>query len=245
MTGKSHIAFGVSAFIGMCGIDMAINGHCTMTYPEMAVGLGACVIGSLAPDIDHPQSKISNSDVALGLLSKGVCTLTSHRQHTHTLLFCFLGGLGAYLLSLFTIGRANSSTAFMLALMTFILLQIDETTRLRKFASIIAVAVYFGLPFVIPLIPVDIPTITIPTSFAKYIGIFFCVGCLSHVAIADCACKEGCPLTWPITPMKKHFRFGHITTGTLAETITTTIVSVVFVGFAGLLYTMGYFKLPF
>lgn len=239
------MVFGFGAFVGACAIDMAVNGKCTMSYPELGVGMAACIIGSLAPDIDHPNSKISTSDVALGALSTAVCSVTSHRRHTHTLLFCILGGIGAYLLALLTIGHANTSTAFLMALATFILLQIDETTSMSKFASIIAVGVYFGWPLLLKYVPIiNVPAVTIPTKFAKYIGIFFGIGCLSHL-VADAACKEGVPLLWPILPMNKHFRFAHLTTGTIAETIVASVFGVIFTGAFFLLFKQGYYQLPF
>ena len=244
MNGKSHMCFGFGAFLGVCAADMAINGKCTMSYPELAVGLGSCIIGSLAPDIDHPQSKISNADIGLGLLSRGVCTVTSHRRHTHTLVFCVLGGVAAYLLALLTIRHANSSVAFLAALSVFILLHLDETSGAKRYASIIAVCVYFGLPIALGLIPVDIPTVTIPASFAKYVGIFFAAGWFSHL-FADALCIQGVPMAWPIVPMNKHLRLAPIETGGILETIVTTAVSVLFVGCAYLLYRAGYFMLPF
>lgn len=244
MTGRSHATIGFASFVGMCAVDYAINGQCSMSYAELGVGGIACVIGSLAPDIDHPKSKISTEDIALSLLSKGVCTFTSHRRHTHTLVFCILMGFLAYLLALLTINKANTSTAFLIAFATFVLIHADNTSQLQKFGSIIAIAVYIACPFIMANIPLNIPTVKIPIEFAKYVGLFFGLGCVSHL-IADAACKEGVPLLWPLVPMNKHFRFATITTGTLIEDIVAGAVAAITVLGVLLLFHIHYFVLPF
>jgi len=113
MTGKSHIAIGAASVL----LADAVTGFCT-AYPtplpvrlpgEAGVSLGlalaAAVIGSLLPDIDHPESKIAyQAGLARG---RGPLTdvagfglralLGGHRGLTHSALACILISLAALL----------------------------------------------------------------------------------------------------------------------------------------------------
>lgn len=51
---------------------------------------GAAAIGSLLPDIDHPRSKISNSNIATQVTSGIVSIFTNHRGFFHTIPFVLI-----------------------------------------------------------------------------------------------------------------------------------------------------------
>jgi inner membrane protein len=79
MTGRTHLTIGLAV-----GLALAQ----TMQAPpkESALIIAAAALGSLLPDIDHPQSMLSGFIPGAGLLS----IFTRHRGITHSLLFCVL-----------------------------------------------------------------------------------------------------------------------------------------------------------
>ena len=65
MLWKTHIWGGIQAGIILAAV--------TNAEPKTAlVEIGAATIGSILPDIDQQNSKISRSDIALSLTSKGL-----------------------------------------------------------------------------------------------------------------------------------------------------------------------------
>lgn len=57
------------------------------TLLEQGIYTATAMIGSLIPDIDHPNSKISKHNNATKLISYGVSSVTRHRGFTHTIPF--------------------------------------------------------------------------------------------------------------------------------------------------------------
>lgn len=57
--------------------------------------LGSAIMGSLLPDIDHTQSKISRSNAGTSILSSFVGLLTKHRGIIHTPLFMLILAIAA------------------------------------------------------------------------------------------------------------------------------------------------------
>lgn len=74
-------------FIGGVAAGMAVVVY-TDAHPLWTVG--AAMVGSLLPDIDHGKSKISNSNVITQLLSFVVNLFFTHRTFTHSLVFLLL-----------------------------------------------------------------------------------------------------------------------------------------------------------
>ena len=86
MNGKTHLLTGIAAGVLLSRYDPSI---------QVAV-VTAASLGSLAPDIDHPQSLIS-SFVPGGFIFSWF--VGSHRGATHTALAGFVAGGLAYLLT--------------------------------------------------------------------------------------------------------------------------------------------------
>lgn len=79
MTGRTHLTIGVAV-----GLALAQTMHAAPQQSALIVA--AAALGSLLPDIDHPQSMLSGWIPGSGLLT----LFTRHRGITHSLLFCML-----------------------------------------------------------------------------------------------------------------------------------------------------------
>lgn len=79
MTGRTHLTIGVA-------VGLALAQTTSAAPQQSALIVGAAALGSLLPDIDHPQSMLSGWIPGAGLLS----LFTRHRGITHSLLFCIL-----------------------------------------------------------------------------------------------------------------------------------------------------------
>ena len=94
MTGKTHMAGG--ALFGLMWIGVMHPD----SYVKMGVMLGATTIGSLLPDIDHPRSRLSNTNLIFKAVSGVVSSFTKHRNEIHTVFACILFGILGYVLSI-------------------------------------------------------------------------------------------------------------------------------------------------
>jgi inner membrane protein len=91
MMGKTHLVIGVS--YGVALVPAVTRGEFTPT--QLGFIMTGLVIGSLLPDIDHPQSLISQQ---IPLVGKVISRLTRHRGLFHSILgVVILFGLSAWL----------------------------------------------------------------------------------------------------------------------------------------------------
>ena len=89
MTGKTHLIGGAAT------AALLITGGA-----EVSVAMvGACLTGSLLPDIDHFHSKISNQNIGTKVASGLIGILFGHRGFTHTPIFIALVGAFMYILT--------------------------------------------------------------------------------------------------------------------------------------------------
>jgi inner membrane protein len=79
MTGRTHLTIGIAT-------GLALAQTLNLPPKESALIIAAAALGSLLPDIDHPQSMLSGWIPGAGLLS----IFARHRGITHSLLFCIL-----------------------------------------------------------------------------------------------------------------------------------------------------------
>ena len=88
MMGNTHMTGGAVAALSVISVI-------GITSP-VVIGLGmACAVsGSLFPDIDHPNSKLSRRNQLCSVVSNLVCSLTKHRGFCHTIPFLLLMGMG-------------------------------------------------------------------------------------------------------------------------------------------------------
>ena len=94
MTWKTHIIGGVQSGVILAG---AYGGK----PAESSLLIGAAVLGSLLPDIDHEKGKLAQSDAIAGLAAKTVCRFTKHRGFTHTVPGAALFAAATYGLMMF------------------------------------------------------------------------------------------------------------------------------------------------
>lgn len=93
MMGRTHMLGGAAAGLTVA----ALTG--SMTNPILlGTGMACSVAGSLLPDIDHEQAKLSRMNGLFHAISCAVCSVTKHRQFCHTLCFMLLIGAGLVLL---------------------------------------------------------------------------------------------------------------------------------------------------
>ena len=86
MTGRTHLALGI--LVGLAA------SHYFGATPENTLAITvAAAIGSLLPDIDHPQSIISGYIPGSGIVLNGILGVR-HRGITHSLLFIVLFNFG-------------------------------------------------------------------------------------------------------------------------------------------------------
>lgn len=94
MTGKSHVTVGVVTYasvwahpLGVVSAPLLGGAHSALALP---VALALVLLGSLLPDIDHPEGSLANEEV-IGLpvlkpLAWLIGTIFGHRGVTHSLL---------------------------------------------------------------------------------------------------------------------------------------------------------------
>jgi len=112
MKGGSHLILGIA---GAALVHTHVQ-PLAATPLEYALVFGAAAIGSLAPDIDHPNSTITNGLGCVGALLSGIARFVGgHRGATHTLL------LWAVLTALAIYVRGNVGLAFGVAYLLHLL----------------------------------------------------------------------------------------------------------------------------
>lgn len=88
MTYKTHISGGLMLTLGSVPILNSLDVK-PDSLVEVALLFGCAFIGSLLPDIDHPNSKINKYNP----LSAIICSFTKHRSITHSLLWMVIVSL--------------------------------------------------------------------------------------------------------------------------------------------------------
>ena len=106
MIWRTHIVGGVQA-----GVLMAAA---TGADPKLAtMEICAAALGSIMPDIDQANSKISRSDIVLKGISHALSKVTKHRREVHTVWASFLFGvLAAAFLGLASIASATGTSFY-------------------------------------------------------------------------------------------------------------------------------------
>lgn len=213
MLGRTHIAGGVLAY-GLVATILT-----PLSNSEIALGLTCTVLGSLIPDIDHAQSKISKSDILVGATSQAICSFTKHRGITHTPIGCVGFGLIGYFLVRAAVTYANANAAFMAAIIMFTLVHaLGRRTSLEKFGGIAAIIVFIKYDAIAKILPV-LPSLVLPQGYERYIGLCIFAGAVSHVLL-DMFTPEGIMLLYPY---RKRFHIAKIRTGSKNEVALTTI----------------------
>ena len=198
MIWKTHIFGGIQA-----GIILA-----AITNPEPKIALmeiGAATLGSILPDIDQQNSKISRSDIALKFVSSKLSKVTKHRREVHTVWASFLFGLLAALFMFIASSASASGVSFLIGLMVAIAIDLYG----MKIGIPMGIIICLILPQFIKT-----PSSMFDTSLIMPIAIAVFLGCISHL-VYDSANVQG--IMWLHPFKKKRFRYLKIKTDSQDE----------------------------
>lgn len=185
MTGRTHTACGAMFAAGALVLFR-------VTDPAQAiVGMAFGSIGSLVPDIDHPQATLARRNMLLGAISRACASLSSHRRFWHTPVAC----------AAITVG-----TWFLLQLIDGIV-----GTPLKNWTAALGDKAHLTI--------LSNMADTSAGGLILTACVFLFIGMISHLC-ADSLNPEGVPWLWPIRPLEKklHVPIISITTGTAMET---------------------------
>lgn len=187
--GRGHAASGALLFTALTVAAPAFG--IRPSVAQVAYGALATAGAALLPDVDHPDGTISHT---WGRLSKWLCewvheVCRGHRRHTHTLLFAALAGGATWLWLGLVHGHARAWTA---GVMLYLLLTL--AVRALRLAPIGAHAVGAALAY---------ESVRHAHGYTGWLPLAVGLGCLVHIG-GDCLTKEGCPIWWPLRPMRRH-----------------------------------------
>ncbi len=119
MKGGSHLILGIA---GAALVHTHVQ-PLAATPLDYALVFGAAAIGSLLPDIDHPNSTITNGLGCVGALLSGVARFVGgHRGVTHMLLTWFVvSWLVLFAMAIYVRGNAGIAIAFSVAYLLHLL----------------------------------------------------------------------------------------------------------------------------
>lgn len=198
MTWKTHILGGMQA--GMLLVAV------TNAEPKVALmEVGIATLGSVLPDIDQSNSKISRSDLVLNFISKQLSKVTKHRREVHTVWASFLFAL---LCSLFLLG-ATSASATGFSFLAGIIIAIIIDLLGFKIGIPMGILAFFMLPQFI-----KISVITLDTKLILPLCIALFLGCLSHL-VYDTFNLQG--IMWLHPFKKKRYKLAKIQTTSQEE----------------------------
>lgn len=225
MTWKAHLIGGAQA-----GLLTIAALKCGSDYTETLIVGSSAVLGSLLSDLDQPKSKLSRSDVFVGLISHLTAKFTKHRGFTHTVPGAALFGGIFYLLSMLQGGGAEGLYAFFAALAVFVILHASDSP-IKPLAGCISAAIYLSGPQIAGLITESGLSVDLGRRSAMLCALGVFAGSLSHIWY-DFFNKGGVPLLWPIS--KKNYRLMEIKTNTAGEfwfiTVQIIIMGLMFAG---------------
>lgn len=208
MTWKTHLIGGAQA-----GLLTIFALKCGSDYMESLIVGSSAMLGSLLPDLDQPKSKLSRSDLLVGLISHLTAKFTKHRGFTHTVPGAALFGGIFYLLAVMQGGGKGGLYAFFVALAALVLLHASDSP-LKPLAGFIAAAIYITGPSVAELITESGLTVDLGSRSALLCAVGIFAGALSHI-FYDSFNKGGVPALWPLS--QKNYRIMDIKTNMAGE----------------------------
>lgn len=208
-----HAIMGATVWLTGCAA-VELLGHQQLGAAVQVVGTAVCAGWALAPDLDHPNSTVSNSlgpvsriiSKALARLSVWVHRLTctrwdaierdGHRSLTHTVVWAVLCGLltvGAGTVGGPWVAAVLVFAASVLALRAALPLKVRKWwVRLRKNgrrrpvrADLIAAVALAAMAY------------TLTPGDGWWLGLAVGTGCVVH-CLGDAMTESGCPFLWPL-----------------------------------------------
>lgn len=216
MTWKTHLIGGATA-----GLVLA-NSIDSTSMTETALIIGASLLGSVLPDIDHQQSKLARGDAMVGVASAVVGRFTKHRGFTHTIPGAVVFAVATYILMMF-----NSAQQALIALASafsgFILLQIFGS--LRRYSVVLALIAYLVIPRLLPYLQGKAVPVAFSPGTAKLAAMGVFAGCISHM-LYDTFNRRG--IMWAFPLSMKPVRAASIRTRGVGEGLFASVMLVVF-----------------
>lgn len=206
MTWKTHLIGGSIA-------GVVVSAAAGTDYMESALIMSASMLGSVLPDIDQPNSRLSRSDSLIGLIAFVTSRFARHRGFTHTLIGAAVFGAIFYALSMLQGGTVESLVSFLTAYAVFIVLHATGSP-LRPLAGWLALAAYAAGPAISDFLIERNLTLAIDIKTAVLVSCSIFAGALSHI-LYDCFNKGGVRFLYPFS--RRNFRLMEIKTNTSGE----------------------------
>lgn len=198
MMWNTHIFGGMQA-----GIILATA---TNAEPKTALlQIGAATLGSILPDIDQPNSKISRSDIVLNAAAKNLSKVTKHRREVHTV---WASAIFAIIAAVFLFIATSSSVTGFSVLAGLIAAIIIDLLGF-KIGIPMGVLLFFLIPNII-----DFSLFTLDKSLIYPLSLAVFFGCISHL-IYDTINIQG--IMWLHPFKKKRYKLGKIQTQSKEE----------------------------
>ena len=198
MMWKTHIWGGMQA-----GIILATATHADPK--TAAIEIGAATLGSILPDIDQPNSKISRSDIVLRATANQLSKVTKHRRGVHSVWASFLFGVIAGLFLMLASSASVTGFSFFIGLIVALLIDFSG----MKIGIPMGMVLFFLIPLFIKTSWFTLDSnLIIPTATAVFLG------CISHL-IYDTVNVQG--IMWLHPFKKKRYRISTIQTDSKEE----------------------------
>lgn len=198
MMWNTHALGGIQAGLLLSAVT---NADLTMTL----IDVGVATIGSVLPDIDLPESKISKSDIVLMLVSRSISSQVKHRREVHTVWFSLIFALITYLIMLAASASSLTGTTFLISLIITIGIDIAGL----KIGSVAGLLTFIGLSQMH-----NISQIQLPENIALICAIAMFLGCIAHL-VYDSFNMQG--IMWAHPFKKKRYSWAKIITNTRSE----------------------------
>ena len=180
MMGRSHALTGLATGLGVSMYAV------TLSVPAAVLGTAVCTGASILPDIDHPDSTVSN---VYGPITRGFSWVVAratggHRRGTHSIAGVALLALLAQVAVMY-----RHNVLAQVALCAVLVLALAGVIRLLKIPGWIDDVA--PIPVVLAVVMLtDVDLSVVPPALA--------LGCLVHIA-GDVVTLQGCPLWWPMS----------------------------------------------
>lgn len=220
MLGKNHATLAAAGWLAAAvPVSEALNAP--LTTSEFAVGAVVCAGAGVLPDIDHPDSRVSNSlGPVTGAASYVISALAGgHRQRTHTIWFPALTAALAHFATA-AHPAAGPVIAGLLVGLAVSLVGPSLGVRVRTWHSLVASAAAGALVHT-----------TVPAG--PWLTAAVAAGCLLHL-VGDALTPQGIPLMWPAPGRVRIpvFRTGGITERVVGVLLLGTVVYLSYEAFA-------------
>lgn len=217
MTYRTHLIGGAQA-----GLLLAAAGGGTAA--DSLLIAGTAMAGALLPDIDHTRSKLANTDLLVGAISRAISRVTRHRGFTHTIPGAIAFAALFYVISVFNTSWESLGAASA-AIGGYLLMQ--SAAAFRRYGMLSAAAAYLLAPRILECVSSGGLKLSLSPESAMIGAVGILAGCLSHM-LYDMFNSKGIMLFWPLTD--KSVRLASIRTRSTGERMFGFLMLLVLMG---------------